>query len=470
MPRPSRLPLLATVPTNRQEPLSGTLLAGWGSNTPFAVAHANWSMGFLADWVQYLDIKSPALSDEFQRVVGAVLVTGTGLTFTLGGPLQQRPVTGGVYVIQQARIDASALAADAPFYTFAGNSINYVFLGPPITRSAYPDVIINTTGVPPSPRHRVVRQVTTGAIMVTADTIPVSLLTGYYRVGKQFITGSLGSADTTLTVTCNASAAPGIWITSAAAATNTLMQFGPNVGQYSISTEPNGAGTPGFHVDLTNNSVMGYQAYSLAPSTDTAAFVQTVPFTSNSFGVALTSLAAIPANGTQWDTYCRLFATIQTPSGGFRWRDGTGAAASAWTPHAHRETTTIYTSQVSANVTLGGDVGPITLCARFVSLRQRHVYHMAIDCEALATVGASIAQTVTVLIDGVPHPDWNARLLMASPTGLPQKWYSTLLLYYHTLADDATTNVLLQITHTVGVGTVTYIRPRIYIFGPFSAP
>jgi hypothetical protein len=464
--RPLQIPLLATAPGFRATPFAATLTQGFGTEV-FLAPHANWLIGYGGDWAVHLDASRGSLIEEWDDRGFVSLVAGE-LTFLVGGALAQRPVTGGIYIGRKCRLDALVQGADAPVFTFTANATNHVYMAPSTTRSAYPDVVINTTGISPGALYREVRTVTTGPATVTIDSPPVGQLQGWYIKGRQNITGQ--GTDTTFQVEIVDSANAGIIFSNVTALNvNTMVLWQPNDGQLSSFTLPLGVGTAGHEVSLNNTGITAYRAKSLLNTVDNAAYEVDTPLLGHTWAVAMKPHSAVPGNGANFTAFTRLFSTIQTFSGGFRWRDA-GASGYPWTPHAHRGASTTAIRATSGDQTLAGAVAITTLhTSAAFELLTGHSYLIHVECEALASVTKAFLQTVTIDINGVADADWSTRQLNSdTTTALSSPWISTTILYQHAAA-DTTGAVRLRVAHSAGAGSVTYTRPRISVLGPFSA-
>lgn len=483
MSRPLRLPLWARTLVNRTEPIAGTEESGWSIGEPPLAHHINWNHGVAGDWIDYLQRRALDSTEWIFDTGTANRVSTTALTFTIGGPLAQRPTVGGVYRIRKERCDATVVTApDCPVYNFAATDTNYVWMRPRLdnSRSAYPDVLVTQSLVSPGPAYVLVWEGETDAATLISQT-EYSTVRVYHDTGNSLparvntdsftIFPRVGSGSTALEIQTRQSFAPGVSINSEAGQTNTLLQINPQAGQEcqrgsAVSAD---AGMPWeddiavYHATL-GDGTRGFRATS--SETDAAGFIADM-------GDESWVLAVVPATVTQVspstgpnDSRWRLYISSEASvAGGVRWVDAAGADRE-WKPWASPGGMYIA-EQISADSgAIGSGGGTAIATFSLLTLIQNHTYEICVQSEANATVNWVGTVAVTITVGGVTDAKWNARQLRPDPVALNRPWLHATLLYTHAGADTTTGQIIVSVAHGVSAGaSVNYIAPRVSIKG-----
>lgn len=475
--RPQYRPTWATNPTSRQQPAGGTATSGYPYGTVPPAKEWNWLHGQAGDWLGYLDNTALRHSDLASSSVCMRLST-TRLDFALGGPLAQRPTSGGVYVIGAERVDLSATGLDAPVYTFAPNSTNYVWARSPlsVSRLGYGDTAITQVPVAPDSSYEHILTVTTGPLSVTVVSEPATVVLGHYwrELSHQF------QGD----------------VTTAPLGTQTPLTIRPRTGASEGARAEPGDATfvkPLFHAANMNPTGVGLGGTPSGSGTNMGALVQascgdrgagllaTVsdPFASGAaavvsrmngqgFDLALEPGLTTPTEQGNTVGHLRIYAENHTAGGGLRWLDP--FAGEIRMPMVGRDGFILANAMAASTPPFTTTLGTAVLVQTAnVMWRQSHVYLIWVAAETVASLGQDFTVMFDVQVNGATILPGVMPILLQpnSQTTAENPWLGQLFVYTHTGADVSAV-ARLRVTHgAVGVGGVSYRNPRIIVFGGF---
>lgn len=475
MARPVRFARWGELAQYRTEPAAGTVTAGYpyGYTPPYS--EWNWLFWACGQWQVHLD-RSAMLATDLWDVSRIYRLTSGFLSFTVGGPLAQRPSTGAVYAVNGERLDLSPTGANAPVYTFTASTSNYIFARQRTdnSRSAYPETAINTTGVAPAgySADYLVR-VDTNVTQVTAivEGAAIQQRTAGWGGGVnhhefQATMALIPPAGTTATTLQVQSSEPGIApvvyvVHQDLAAFQSLVQGDANdtgtvfvgsvagaggaVATFSVGDDAtgcyiycSGTGAAGLHIEAgLENWALCFTPSALDPPHDA---------------------------GSPYGNTVRVWGSSAfTP--GLVWKNPSGDTYYPW---ASLQGATRYDS---GNL---GDSGAVAAGAANITIatstQQTFVqgcrYLIMLDCGASTTSAPNFTSSLTVLINGSADTYWNARSFTPNVSDAnPRPWLQTCIFYNHTAATTTTATVVIRVTHGAGVGNINYRAPRIQIMG-----
>lgn len=474
--RPQYRPTWATNPTSRQQPAGGTATSGYPYGTVPPAKEWNWLHGQAGDWLGYLDNTALRHSDLASSSV-CMRLSKLRLDFQIGGPLAQRPTSGGVYVIGAERVDLSATGPDAPVYTFAPNSTNYVWARPPlsVSRLGYGDTAITQVPVAPDSSYEHILTVTTGPLSVTVVSEPatVTLAHRWAQLSHQFegdLTVAPLGTQTPLTVRPLTGAAEGVRA-EPGDATFAMPLFhadGMNPTGVGLAGSPSGSGSN--MGALVQASCGDRGAGLLATANDPLALgMATVVSRLNGqgFDLALQPGATAPTEQGNTVGHLRIYAQNQTGGGGLRWLEP--IAGEVRLPMVGRDGFILISATAPTTAFLDNTAGTFTLVQTSnVLWRQNHTYLIWAAAETIATVAPVFTVSFDIQVNG-------ASILPSGPKTChpnPQinevyPWLGQLWVYTH-LGADVVAAARVQVTHdAIGGGNVRYVTPRILVFGGF---
>lgn len=482
MPRPLRLPVWALVSATRIEPIAGTEDSGYSYGETPAAKHWNWMRGVAGDWFVHLDKTTIRSSDELTSTgISPNRVSPTAVTFTLAGPLAQRPFVGGIYYCARERIDMSVvIAPQCPLYIFVANSTNYLWVRPRLnsSRSSYPETFVNQTGLPPNGEmgwYLIYRNTTNAATILTQQeesSVRVGFLRGQSNLPHTFkgpvtINPDPGLDAFALVVQTRqvTSGFASVQISSEVGQTNPLMSMGAQPGQSSLMLGASGQpAVPALSISLQDGST-GAHFTSIDGDADGAAIVSemgTGGWNAVAFQCGNTSVPHQPAG--PWATYWRQFISFnQTVAAGVRWRTGNGGQE--WIPWASPggQVLVNLVNADSGNIAGGGAAVLINLTNQ--TFIQFHKYVIRIECEANASAISINTIALTVAVNGVAQAPWNARQMRVAVDALNHPLVHTTVVYNHVAADTSFGTVTFSVAVGAGLGQVNFLSPRIVMQG-----
>lgn len=486
MLRPLRLPVWARVSATRVEPIAGTEDAGYAYGDKPAAKHWNWMRGVAGDWFDWQDRTALNTKDLFTSY-SPNRVSPTALAFTLGGPLNQRPVTGGVYYVRRERADMSSITAppagNCPLYVFAPSATNYVWVRPRLdtSRSGYPEMVINQTGLEPNGETSwaCVYQNTTNLATVVTQQEHVSVQAGhYYGNGVLAITMTAGvaiapaatwdAATLSIQTRQQTSGFPAIIVSPDVGMSVTQLYIGSNVNQTSLAMQALGSvgySTPGIDVYTDTG---GAALKVTGNGSDDAALYANMGATGWVIAAEKATVTQVPHDpaGEHANQFRMYISQAQTIAAGVRWLDGTGGGKE-WIPWASPQGPVLEYSQYADSLGHAGGANVNIINEANLHWRQFHRYDIRISAEALAAAGAVNTIAVTILVNGVVQGGWNAKQLRVAADGFNHPWLHTSFVYTHAGADTNTGTLVVQVVVGAGVGVNGFLAPRVTTSGAY---
>lgn len=469
----------------RTLPPGGTAVTGYGFGA--VPTHGDWNhqQGYLADTIAAVDntaMRSADMSDATQ----VVRLTPDSLLFTVGGPLAQRPVNGGVYMIGAERVCAEDVdPITAPVYTFTANTTNYVWLRTPLSTSvlAYADRAITQVLVSPGAGFAHVRTVVCGPAVVISDTEPGTVSTRHKWAARPHdftdaATITPQGTATTLTVNQALNSAEGLLVTPLTVGVVTAgIRVVTNTNSLAALDHTLALGS-GTTIAPTVKSTLGNNGSGLLAVATGGAASGGASVVSRMAGKGY-DLAMLPGGtpvaGAALAGHLRMWADVSALGGGLRWLDA--AAGDIRLPFCGRD------GLISVNGGFGSATGAIAQGATNQTLatiiafqwRQNHTYIIWVGAEPVS--GATAANfTVTlaaptvngVAITGTQFPALLGSVAAPSPAGAILPVIREFFVYTHTAA-DVSANLLIRVTHGAGTvgSTITYNNVRVIMVGGF---
>lgn len=445
-------------------------MAGYAYGWPPSFLEWNWLFWATGVWQDHLD-RGAARGPDLWDTAGVYRISPDALAFTVGGPLAQRPVKGAVFIVGGERLDLSATGADAPVFTFTPSATNYIWarFRQDGSRSAYPQVVVNTTGVSPGTGYVCVSEQTTNVTQITGATEPGSVTYNaltWSAISHKFKRGvqidAVGDTNALYLTDGDSSMVPTLVIAHGNASySHTLVSADQNSGGTAFSASATGPGGVGFGSYVTSQAA-GFQVYCDGNGT-AGAFIDTG---SQSWALAITpsSLDPVHNGASVYGASMRIWASPSLTSN-LTWMNSAGAQYFPW---AALQAPTRYDSGALADATI---VNGAANASVGVSAAQTFVqgckYLIMLDVPVSTASAPNFNVTLTILVNGVADTYWNNRAFTPPnlTTADPRPWLHTTIYYTHTTATTAAATVLIRVNHSAGVGSITYRAPRIQIAG-----
>lgn len=476
-------PLLrATWATNasaRTAPAGGTATGGYGYGHKPPAKEWNWIKGVNGDWANYIDDTAARYSDLSSSTVHSRL-TSTLLGFTVGGALAQRPVTGGIYILNGVRADLSTVGSDAPVFTFVANSSNYIWARAPLntSRLGYADTAVTQVLVSPGTGYVHIRTVVTGPLTVTSQTEPAAIF-------ARHVWGAIPHYFTSTLNIDPATAVPALevqGINGASYAAKFRAGGGFVMPLISLVTEALGTGIDGAPSGTLGNLgslLHGYLGDHGAivrsrvdkPVAGGATIVSDLD--GNGFDLAFGIASSPPVASATLANRLRMYVVASALGGGMRWLDTAGDLRM---PMVGRE------GFINVNGGFGSSTGAIgqgvsnSTLASIIAFqwRQNHTYLIWVAAEPQSGATASnFTVTVSATVNGVAMAGTQLPFLCnnvsaPSPAGAQLPVIRELIVYTHTAA-DVVGNLLVRVSHGAGTGgsSITYNNVRMIMVGGF---
>lgn len=505
--RPDRFPAFAAgvlSASDRAEPTGGTASNGYGAFAEVPHEDFNWLFWRGGLWAKYLDEASVHASDIHDPGTGyAYRISAAGVAATVAGGLAQQLASGGVYLLDGARLEV--IPASVGTLTYADNTTNYIHIrsSADTERRNCADVLVSTNASEAG--YQRVQDVVTLAGVVTASTEPTggpgpvevwlpeqipTAKTGWLSIDQDPALWG-GPEGLRVDFANSLSVAAGVVFAAKAGATQGAVQIEPDVaGAFGVRVLSPGAGAPVLVQADQTGIGSNYAGQFTHSDGGIALLAQAAQGGGGAAGKALRVNADSGAAGAE---FASINAAAQapvrivpqalapaTPTEG----DIHVSAGGAWTALRFLESgllRSVFSGQdgiapyillSTGTITLPPSTGPTNLQAGNYFFRQNGQYLVLVGCLQGGDANVSTLVQYDVRINATALPGVNARVVdpafgqYQANTGLGPyftSYFAYPTIYTHLLADGSYA-VDFRATTTAGLNDREFTNRVILIF------